>query len=53
VFIFTGVFGIFIPALIFSGPDFVAVVRSSMTNGARAGLSTTLGFSICLGCMRR
>jgi threonine/homoserine/homoserine lactone efflux protein len=44
MFILTSVFGIFIPALIFSGPDFVAVVRSSMTNGTRAGIWTTLGF---------
>ena len=27
------VFGIFIPALILPGPDFVAVVRSSITRG--------------------
>ncbi len=42
------VFGIFIPALMLPGPDFVGVVRSSMTRGARAGLWTTLGVSICL-----
>src|SRR5580693_3590723 len=36
------VFAIFIPALILPGPDFVAVVRSSMTRGTRAGLLTTL-----------
>ena len=40
------VFAIFIPALILPGPDFVAVVRSSMTYGTRAGLLTTLGVSI-------
>ena len=40
-----GVFAIFIPALILPGPDFVAVVRSSMTQGKRAGLLTTLGVS--------
>ncbi|WP_296334514.1 LysE family translocator [Reyranella sp.] len=43
-----GVFAIFIPALILPGPDFVAVVRSSMTYGARAGLLTTLGVSLGL-----
>ena len=32
------VFAVFIPALILPGPDFVAVVRSSMTRGTRAGL---------------
>jgi threonine efflux protein len=43
------VFGVFIPALILPGPDFVGVVRSSMTRGTRAGLLTTLGVSIGLG----
>src|SRR5437868_12424780 len=43
-----GVFAIFIPALILPGPDFVAVVRSSMTYGTRAGLMTTLGVSMGL-----
>lgn len=43
------VFGLFIPALILPGPDFVAVVRSSMTRGAKAGLLTTLGVTIGLG----
>ncbi len=43
------VFGIFIPALILPGPDFVGVVRSSMTRGTRAGLLTTVGVSIGLG----
>lgn len=43
------VFGIFIPALILPGPDFVAVVRSSMTRGAGAGLLTTVGVSCGLG----
>jgi threonine efflux protein len=42
------VFAIFIPALILPGPDFVAVVRSSMTYGTRAGLLTTLGVSMGL-----
>jgi RhtB (resistance to homoserine/threonine) family protein len=45
-----GVFAVFIPALILPGPDFVAVVRSSMTRGTRAGLLTTLGVSLGL-CM--
>ena len=43
------VFGVFIPALILPGPDFVGVVRSSMTRGTRAGLLTTLGVSVGLG----
>jgi len=43
------VLGVFIPALILPGPDFVGVVRSSMTRGTRAGLLTTLGVSIGLG----
>ncbi len=43
------VFAIFIPALILPGPDFVGVVRSSMTRGAVAGLKTSLGVSIGLG----
>lgn len=32
------VFAVFIPALILPGPDFIAVVRSSMKGGPRAGL---------------
>ncbi len=44
------VFAVFIPALILPGPDFVAVVRSSMTHGTRAGMLTTLGVSTGL-CM--
>ncbi len=44
-----GVFAVFIPALILPGPDFVAVVRSSMTRGTGAGLYTTLGVSLGLG----
>jgi len=42
------VFAVFIPALILPGPDFVAVVRSSMTYGTRAGLLTTLGVTLGL-----
>jgi threonine efflux protein len=42
------VFAVFIPALLLPGPDFVAVVRSSMTRGTRAGLLTTLGVSLGL-----
>ncbi len=41
--VLVGVFAVFIPALMLPGPDFVAVVRASMTHGARAGLLTTLG----------
>jgi threonine efflux protein len=43
------VFGVFLPALILPGPDFVVVVRSSMTRGASGGLLTTVGVSIGLG----
>lgn len=43
------VFAIFIPALMLPGPDFIAVVRSSMTRGTAAGLLTTLGVSLGLG----
>lgn len=43
------VFAIFIPALLLPGPDFIGVVRSSMTAGPRAGLLTALGVSLCLG----
>ena len=46
--ILVGVFAIFIPALMLPGPDFIAVVRSSMTGGATAGLLTTLGVSVGL-----
>jgi len=42
------VFAVFIPALLLPGPDFVAVVRSSMTRGTTAGLLTTVGVSIGL-----
>lgn len=47
--ILMSVFAIFIPALLLPGPDFVAVVRSSMTRGRAAGLWTTLGVSSGLG----
>ena len=47
--VLTSVFVIFIPALMLPGPDFVAVVRSSMAHGAASGLQTTLGVSIGLG----
>ena len=46
--ILASVFAVFIPALLLPGPDFVAVVRSSMTGGTRAGLLTTLGVSLGL-----
>ncbi|MBU4530216.1 MAG: LysE family translocator [Hoeflea sp.] len=46
---FVGVFAIFIPALMLPGPDFIAVVRSSMARGTRAGLLTTLGVTLGLG----
>ncbi len=47
--VLVSVFAIFIPALILPGPDFIGVVRSSMTRGARAGLLTAVGVSIGLG----
>ncbi|MDF1608425.1 LysE family translocator [Hoeflea sp. YIM 152468] len=46
---FISVFALFIPALILPGPDFIAVVRSSMARGPRAGLMTTLGVTAGLG----
>ncbi len=46
--ILASVFAIFIPALLLPGPDFIAVVRSSMVRGTAAGLLTTLGVSIGL-----
>lgn len=50
IFVLIAVFGVFLPALMLPGPDFVAVVRSSMRHGARAGLMTTVGVSagLCL-----
>lgn len=42
------VFAIFIPALILPGPDFVAVVRSSVSGGTKSGLFTSLGVSLGL-----
>ena len=47
-FILLSVFGIFIPALMLPGPDFIGVVRSSMTGGTKRGLLTSLGVSIGL-----
>lgn len=43
------VLAVFIPALMLPGPDFIGVVRSSLTRGARAGLMTTFGVSVMLG----
>jgi threonine/homoserine/homoserine lactone efflux protein len=43
------VFAVFVPALILPGPDFVGVVRSSLTRGTTAGLLTTLGVTVGLG----
>ena len=48
-FVLVSVFAIFIPALVLPGPDFVAVVRSSMGRGTAAGLQTSLGVTIGLG----
>ncbi len=47
--VFLGVFAVFIPALMLPGPDFVAVVRSSISHGTAAGLLTTIGVTIGLG----
>lgn len=47
--ILASVFAIFIPALMLPGPDFIAVVRSSMIRGTAAGLMTTLGVTLGLG----
>lgn len=47
--VLASVFAIFLPALILPGPDFVAVVRSSMGHGTTAGLLTTAGVSAGLG----
>lgn len=47
--VLVAVFAIFIPALMLPGPDFIAVVRSSMSRGTRAGLLTTLGVTLGLG----
>ena len=49
VVLLVGVFAVFLPALILPGPDFVAVVRSSMSRGTAAGLQTTLGVTAGLG----
>lgn len=43
------IFAVFIPALMLPGPDFVGVVRASLTGGTRAGLLTTLGVTTGLG----
>lgn len=43
------VFGVFIPALILPGPDFIGVVRSAMTRGSAGGLKTTAGVTLGLG----
>ncbi len=48
IVILIGVFAIFIPALMLPGPDFIAVVRSSVSKGSRAGLLTTIGVTIGL-----
>jgi len=48
-FVLISVFAIFIPALMLPGPDFVAVVKSSMSRGTSAGLLTTMGVTIGLG----
>jgi len=43
------IFAIFIPALLLPGPDFVAVVRASMSKGTSAGLLTTMGVALGQG----
>lgn len=47
--VLVGVFAIFIPALMLPGPDFVAVVKSSMSRGTAAGILTTIGVTVGLG----
>tara|TARA_R110002126_G_scaffold291732_1_gene456197 strand:+ start:55620 stop:55961 length:342 start_codon:yes stop_codon:yes gene_type:complete len=47
-FVLISVFAVFIPALMLPGPDFIAVVRTSMAYGTVAGLLTTLGVSMGL-----
>ena len=47
-FTIIAVFAIFIPALMLPGPDFVAVVRSSVTQGAKAGVQTSAGVAVGL-----
>ena len=47
-FVLLSVFGIFIPALILPGPDFIGVVRSTLTGGARSGMLTALGVAFGL-----
>lgn len=47
--VLASVFAVFIPALMLPGPDFVAVVRSSMTRGLSAGILTTSGVTVGLG----
>ncbi|MGI9349938.1 MAG: LysE family translocator [Rhizobiaceae bacterium] len=47
--IFVAVFAVFIPALMLPGPDFIGVVRSSLSNGTKAGLLTTAGVTVGLG----
>ncbi|MEP0521326.1 MAG: LysE family translocator [Hyphomicrobiales bacterium] len=47
-FSIVAVFAIFIPALILPGPDFVAVVRSSVSGGKKSGLLTSAGVSLGL-----
>lgn len=42
------VFAFFIPALLLPGPDFVAVVRMSVSRGVCAGMLTAVGVSIGL-----
>ncbi|MDR9433676.1 MAG: LysE family transporter [Spiribacter sp.] len=41
-----GIFAVFSPALMLPGPDFVAVVRNTMTSGKAAGVLTALGVSL-------
>ncbi len=49
IVVFVSVFAIFIPALMLPGPDFVAVVKSSLTQGVTAGILTTIGVTLGLG----
>lgn len=49
IIVLISVFAVFIPALMLPGPDFIAVVRSSMAKGTAAGLLTTCGVTMGLG----
>ncbi len=49
ILVLIAVFAVFIPALMLPGPDFIGVVRSSLGQGTKAGLMTTVGVTAGLG----